>query len=84
MLSLGIDIGGTKILGAAVSQSGEVMAEHRVPSPAQEPDQMVDTVSKLILDLIAENGEPEEIGVAAYSSLRTKSKLAKRTLARAH
>ena len=65
MLSLGIDIGGTKILGAAVSPTGEVVAEHRVPSPAQQPDQMVDTVSKLILDLIAENGEPEAIGVAA-------------------
>jgi glucokinase len=65
VLSLGIDIGGTKILGAAVSPTGEVVAEHRVPSPAQQPDQMVDTVSKLILDLIEENGEPAAIGVAA-------------------
>lgn len=65
MLSLGIDIGGTKILGAAVSESGEVVFEKRVPSPAQEPDLMVETVARLIEDLIAEVGEPEAIGVAA-------------------
>lgn len=65
MLSLGIDIGGTKILGAAVSESGEVVFEKRVPSPAQEPDLMVETVARLIEDLIAEVGEPKAIGVAA-------------------
>jgi glucokinase len=65
LLSLGIDIGGTKILGAAVSESGEVVFEKRVPSPAQEPDLMVETVARLIEDLIAEVGEPEAIGVAA-------------------
>jgi glucokinase len=65
VLSLGIDIGGTKILGAAVSPGGEVLAERRVQSPAREPDLMVDTVSRLILELIAEHGEPQAIGVAA-------------------
>ena len=51
MLSIGIDIGGTKILGALVDAQGKVVQELRVPSPAQDPDLMVDTVVKLIEDL---------------------------------
>jgi glucokinase len=65
VLSLGIDIGGTKILGAAVSESGEIVLEKRVASPAQEPDKLVDTVADLITDLIAETADPAAIGVAA-------------------
>ncbi len=48
MLAIGIDIGGTKILGALVDVSGKVIEELRVPSPAQDPDKMVDTVVELI------------------------------------
>ena len=29
---LGIDVGGTKILGGLVSRQGEVLFEHRVPT----------------------------------------------------
>ena len=65
MLSLGVDIGGTKILAGAVSESGEVLSEHRVPSPAQNPEQMVATVASLIEKVISEVGEVSAIGVAA-------------------
>lgn len=51
MLSIGIDIGGTKILGALVDVQGKIVSELRVPSPAQDPDQMVDTVVELIESL---------------------------------
>lgn len=65
MLSLGVDIGGTKILAGAVSESGEVLSEHRVPSPAQNPEEMVATVANLIETVISEVGEVAAIGVAA-------------------
>jgi len=65
LLSLGVDIGGTKILAGAVSESGEVLSEHRVPSPAQNPEQMVATVANLIERVISEVGEVAAIGVAA-------------------
>lgn len=65
MLSLGVDIGGTKILAGAVSQAGEIVAERRVPSPAQNPEQMVATVADLIEKVIDEVGEVGSIGVAA-------------------
>lgn len=65
MLSLGVDIGGTKILAGAVSPTGEVVAEHRVPSPAQNPEEMTATVANLIDKVINEVGEVVAIGVAA-------------------
>ena len=48
MLAIGIDIGGTKILGALVDVHGEILLEERVPSPAQDPDKMVEVVVALI------------------------------------
>lgn len=65
LLSLGVDIGGTKILAGAVSEAGEVIAEQRVPSPAQNPELMASTVAGLIQSVTAEVGEVVAIGVAA-------------------
>ncbi len=66
MLAIGIDIGGTKIAGAVVSESGEILEELRVPSPAQDPDQMIVEVVGLINALAANAPEPVvAAGVAA-------------------
>lgn len=65
LLSLGVDIGGTKILAGAVTDAGEIVAEHRAPSPAQDPGQMIETVVNLIETVLSEVGEVEAIGVAA-------------------
>lgn len=66
MLSIGIDIGGTKILGALVDAQGKVVEELRIPSPAQDPDLMVDTVVELIQDLTASATDViAGVGVAA-------------------
>ncbi len=65
MLSIGIDIGGTKILGATVDAEGQVVSQKRVKSPAQDSDGMVDVVSALISELSKEGGEIQAVGVAA-------------------
>lgn len=66
MLSIGIDIGGTKILGALVDQGGNILYEARVPSPAQDPDLMVDTVVELIKQVAGQTNEAIiGVGVAA-------------------
>ena len=65
MLSVGIDIGGTKILGAMVDEGGKVMQEKRIASPAQDPDQMVDEVAGLISSFLEAEPEVAGIGVAA-------------------
>ena len=66
MLSIGIDIGGTKILGAIVDDNGMVMTEKRVSSPAKDPDLMLDAVADLIQELSAATGSKiVSVGVAA-------------------
>lgn len=66
MLAIGIDIGGTKILGALVDVDGQILVEERVPSPAQDPDQMVDVVVALIESLTKQASDViVGVGVAA-------------------
>ncbi len=66
MLAIGIDIGGTKILGALVDESGKILFEERVPSPAQDPDKMVEVVVALIKSITEKATEViVGVGVAA-------------------
>jgi glucokinase len=64
MHAIGIDIGGTKIAGALVDAHGKIVLEERVPSPAGDPEAMVDAVVGLIERLSA-NHEVIGAGVAA-------------------
>jgi glucokinase len=64
MHAIGIDIGGTKIAGALVDAQGQIVLEQRVPSPAGDPEAMVDAVVGLIQRLSA-NHEVIGAGVAA-------------------
>jgi glucokinase len=64
MHAIGIDIGGTKIAGALVDADGRIVLEGRVPSPAGDPEAMVDAVVGLIQRLSA-NHEVIGAGVAA-------------------
>jgi glucokinase len=51
--AIGIDIGGTKIAGALVSESGEILAEDREPTPAGSPTEIVELVVGMIERLSA-------------------------------
>lgn len=42
----GIDVGGTKCLGVVLSPEGDVVAEHRLPTP-KGPDAIVDTLAEV-------------------------------------
>lgn len=64
MYTIGIDIGGTKIAGALVDANGAIVREERVPSPAGDPDAMVDAVIGLI-ERLSEGHEVLGAGVAA-------------------
>ena len=48
MHAIGIDIGGTKIAGALVSENGEILAEDRQPTPAGDPALIVELVAAMI------------------------------------
>jgi len=62
--AIGIDIGGTKIAGALVSENGEIVAEDRVPTPAGDPAAIVDLVVAMIARLRTGH-EVAAAGVAA-------------------
>jgi glucokinase len=46
--AIGIDIGGTKIAGAVVSETGEIIAEDREATPAGDKDAIIDIVVSMI------------------------------------
>jgi glucokinase len=62
--AIGIDIGGTKVAGALVTEAGDILRLERRPTPAGDPAAIVDVVVALVREL----GDGEEIvaaGVAA-------------------
>jgi glucokinase len=62
--AIGIDIGGTKIAGALVTESGEILAEDRQPTPAGDPAEIVDLVVAMI-ERLSLGHEVQAAGVAA-------------------
>lgn len=64
MHAVGIDIGGTKIAGALVDESGQILREARVATPDGGGDSIVEAVVALVEEVSA--GEPViGVGVAA-------------------
>lgn len=64
MHSIGIDIGGTKMAGALVDDSGTILNELKIPSPIDDSDLMINAISSLISELSA-NQQVVGVGVAA-------------------
>jgi len=64
VLTIGIDLGGTKCLGLAVDADGRVAGEHRLPTPHAEPTILVDTVVEVV-DALRVHGEVLAVGVGA-------------------
>jgi len=64
MKAIGIDIGGTKIAGALVDESGQILSELKVPTPATDPEAIVDAVVGLV-DALSQGVEVLGVGVAA-------------------
>ena len=67
-LSIGIDIGGTKIAGGLVSPDGEIVIRSRRETPATNPGAIIDACVNLIQDLAQQAGENDgerlPVGVA--------------------
>ncbi len=64
MHAIGIDIGGTKIAGAVVTENGEIVAEHRVATDAGDSRAIVDAVVAMI-ERLAVGHDIVAAGVAA-------------------
>jgi len=63
MITVGIDVGGTKIAGALVSESGEIIMSLKVPTPADNTEELIEAVVTMVNELRAER-EIKAVGVA--------------------
>jgi fructokinase len=63
MIHIGIDLGGTKIEGLALDQSGQELCRKRVPTPRGSYDEIVGAVVELVRLVEAACGERGSIGI---------------------
>jgi glucokinase len=63
-LTIGVDIGGTKVLGGVVDQNGEVLAQTRRETPAGDTAEIVRRIIAVITELRASHGV-SAIGIGA-------------------
>ena len=60
---IGIDLGGTKIEGAAIDACGSVRFRHRMVTPAQDYRGTIDAIIALIRTIEQEIGTPAPVGI---------------------
>lgn len=57
MLSIGVDIGGTKILAGTVTEDGEIVSTARRPTPRNEAESVLDVVAEVVRELVDGAGD---------------------------
>ena len=66
-LTIGVDVGGTKILGGVVDDEGTVVEELRVVSPATDVAAIEDAITRLVVELSGRHTvEAVGVGAAGY------------------
>lgn len=63
-LAVGVDVGGTKIAAGVVDESGTIIDRTRVPSPADDPEQLRRTITELAVELAGRH-DVVAVGVGA-------------------
>jgi glucokinase len=63
MITVGIDIGGTKIAGALVNEAGKILKSLKMPTPAHSSSELFDAVVGMVNELRADS-KIKAVGVA--------------------
>ncbi|MEV0271809.1 ROK family glucokinase [Hamadaea sp. NPDC050747] len=63
-LTIGVDIGGTKVLGGVVDETGKVLATTRRPTPADDVARTRDVIVEVVREL-AQDHQIEAVGIGA-------------------
>jgi glucokinase len=71
MITVGIDVGGTKIAGALVDETGQILMSLKVPTPAENTDDLIDAVVKMVNELRA-GQDIHAVGVAIAGFIDAK------------
>jgi fructokinase len=74
-LRIGIDLGGTKIEGLALSADGRELSRLRRPTPQGDYRATLDTVAGLVTELEGRHGGPARVGIGTPGSLSPASGL---------
>ncbi|GAA3145772.1 MULTISPECIES: ROK family glucokinase [Nonomuraea] len=64
MLTIGVDIGGTKVAAGVVDDNGEIVDHTLRPTAADRPDKVAETVADVVREL-SEGRDVEAVGVGA-------------------
>lgn len=75
MIRIGIDLGGTKIEGLALSSTAEVLYRQRVATPQGDYHAILHSIESLIRQIESELGEQGSIGICTPGSLSPESGL---------
>lgn len=77
MIKIGIDLGGTKIEGIALSEAGEELFRERVPTPADDYLAIMRCISELVLDIEQTLNQRGSVGVGTPGAVSPASGLLK-------
>ena len=61
-LTIGVDVGGTKVAGGVVDEEGKILASDRHETPARSVDAVIETIASVIETLRAEH-DVEAVGI---------------------
>ena len=50
-LTIGVDVGGTKVAGGVVDEKGVILAQHRVETPARDAEATTTVTYQLVVDV---------------------------------
>jgi glucokinase len=64
-LTIGVDVGGTKVAGGVVDEHGTVLASNRRDTPAEDPAGTRDTIVEVAAELAAQYPQATAIGIGA-------------------
>ena len=64
MLTIGVDVGGTKVAAGVVDEQGTVLARTRRPTPSASPSDVEDVIAECVKELRAEH-EVAAVGIGA-------------------
>lgn len=81
MLSLGLDIGGTKIEAVVLSEDGQTIYQQRIPTPTSSYSEFLSTVTGLIQSIQQTLQQPMTIGIGLPGAISPDSQTIKTVIA---
>ncbi|MCA1710647.1 MAG: ROK family glucokinase [Actinobacteria bacterium] len=63
-LTIGVDVGGTKVAAGVVDEQGTILVSTRRPTPSSSPEHVEETIAALVTELRREH-EVEAVGIGA-------------------